>query len=223
MRLPIVSLLVAVAVLCTGSARADVIFNTLPAGNQYDTTANGGNGLAQSFTTTATASTITSAVLKLSNNYPQPPGNYSVSIWGSDAVSHAPTTQVASIYSGTMSNLSNSLTEVTYSGLNIALTPLTQYWMVVLTDPAGGGIGWAASAYSVGNLGNTSQYYSSYTHATSSWATPLSSATGPRIMEITATASAPVPEIDPAGVSSVMALVAGALGLLERRALRMLA
>jgi hypothetical protein len=32
-----------------------------------------------------------------------------------------------------------------------------------------------------------------------------------------------VPEIDPAGVSSVMALVAGALGLLERRARRMLA
>lgn len=217
MRFSFAPLVVATA-LAAGSASAEVIFNTLPAGNQYANTANGGNGLAQSFTTTATASTITTAVLKLSNNYPQPPGNYSVSIWGSDAVTHAPTTQVASIYSGGMSNLSNSLTEVTYSGLNIALTPLTQYWMVVLTDPAAGGIGWSTSAYSVGDVGNTSQYYSSYTHATSSWMTPLSSANGPRIMEITATATAPaaVPEIDPAGMGSVLALVTGALGLLER-------
>lgn len=215
--------LVVAAALAAGSAPAEVIFNTLPAGNQYLTTATGGNGLAQSFTTTATASTITSAVLKLSNNYPQPQGNYSVSIWGSDAGSHAPTMQVASIYSGNMSNLSNSLTEVTYSGLAIALSPLTQYWMVVLTDPAGGGIGWASSAYSVGDVGNTSQYYTSYTHATSSWMTPNSSVNGPRIMEITATAPAAVPEIDPAGMGSVVALVTGALGLIERRARRMIA
>lgn len=222
MRLSFAPLVVAAA-LAASSAPAEIIFNTLPAGNQYLTTANGGNGLAQSFTTTATASTITSAVLKLSNNFPQPPGNYSVSIWGSDAVSHIPTTQVASIYSGSMSNLSNSLTEVTYSGLNIALTPLTSYWMVVLTDPAGGGVGWASSAYSVGDVGNTSEYYSSYTYGTSTWATPLSSATGPRIMQITATASASVPEIDPAGASSVITLVASALVLLERRVRRILA
>ena len=36
-------------------------------------------------------------------------------------------------------------------------------------------------------------------------------------------ATLPVPEIDPAGASSVLALVAGALGLLERRARRKLA
>ncbi len=34
------------------------------------------------------------------------------------------------------------------------------------------------------------------------------------------TVSAPVPEIDPAGIGSVLALVTGALGLLERRRLK---
>jgi hypothetical protein len=34
------------------------------------------------------------------------------------------------------------------------------------------------------------------------------------------TVVAPVPEIDPAGMGSVLALVAGALGLLERRRLK---
>ena len=214
--------LVVAAALAASPAPAGLIYDSLSAGSQYFNTSGGGNGQSQSFTTTATGSTITSVVLKLSNNYPQPPGNYSVSIWGSDAVSHAPTAQVATVYSGSMSNLPNTLGLVTYSGLNIALTPLTSYYMAVFTDPAGGGIAWSASGYSVGDLGNTSQYYSNYNYGSSSWSTPLSSANNPRIMEITATAAA-VPEIDPAGASSVLALVAGALGLLERRARRMLA
>ena len=37
---------------------------------------------------------------------------------------------------------------------------------------------------------------------------------------VTVLFSAPVPEIDPAGMGSVLALVAGALGLLERRRLK---
>jgi hypothetical protein len=220
-RLSIASLFIAAAALASGAASAGTIYDSLSAGNQYLNTKTGGSGLAQSFTTTATDSTITGAILKLSNNYPQPPGNYSVSIWGFDTVSHLPTTQVASIYSGDMSNLSNSLTEVSYSGLTIALAPLTSYYMVVLSDPAGGGIGWATSAFSAGDLGNSSQFYTSYNFATSTWATAGSSSTSPRIMQITAEAAA-VPEIDPASASSVMALVASALGLLERRTRRKL-
>lgn len=219
MRFSLASLFLAAAALVSGPASAATIFDSLAAGNQYLNTKTGGSGLAQSFTTTATESTVTGAILKLSNNYPQPPGNYSVSIWGFDTVSHLPTTQVASLYSGNMSNLSNSLTEVSFSGLNISLAPLTSYYMVVLTDPAGGGIGWATSAYSVGDLGNASQFYTSYDFSTSTWATAGSSSTNPRIMQITAEVAA-VPEIDPAGLGSVAAFVAGALGLLDRRARR---
>jgi hypothetical protein len=215
--------LVVAAALAASPAPAEVIFNTLPAGSQYFNSTTGGDALAQSFSTTATGSTITSAVLRLSNNYPQPQGNYSVSIWGSDLVSHAPTAQVASIYSGNMSNLPNAIADVTYSGLNIALAPMTSYYMVVFTDPAAGGIRWAHSSSATGSPGNTSQYYTSYVYNTSTWLAPLSSTSSARIMEITATAPAPVPEIDPAGASSVMALVAGALGLLERRVRQMLA
>jgi hypothetical protein len=35
--------------------------------------------------------------------------------------------------------------------------------------------------------------------------------------DLSITGSTPVPEIDPAGIGSVLALVAGALGVLERR------
>lgn len=221
MRLRIASLLVATAAIGAAPATAEIIFDTLAAGNQYGNGANGGDGLAQSFTTTATASTVTSAILKLSNNYPQPPGNYSVSIWGFDTLSHKPTTQVASIYSGDMSNLSNSAAEVTYSGLNIALAPSTTYYMVVLTEPAAGGITWSTSAYDVGPfVGNTSQFLASYNHGAATWFSPVPTTTAPRIMQITATQNA-VPEIDPAGMGSVVALLAGALGVLERRGRRM--
>lgn len=37
------------------------------------------------------------------------------------------------------------------------------------------------------------------------------------LVTVTAVPSAPVPEIDPAGMGSVLALVTGGLGLLERR------
>ena len=43
---------------------------------------------------------------------------------------------------------------------------------------------------------------------------------GNNTFQINVTPSSPVPEIDPAGMGSVLALVTGALGVLERRRLK---
>ncbi len=152
---------------------------------------------------------------------PDGPGFFSVSVW-SDNNSVAPETLLQ-----TLVGPGNPSTAGTYtysaSGSGLALDPLTKYWLV--TSTANTGLYWYA-------------WSSTYDNATSGgWTIPVTNTRNasddggvtwngaddaePQMFSIEATlVPSAVPEIDPNSLGSVLALVLGSLGLLERRRLK---
>ncbi len=81
-----------------------------------------------------------------------------------------------------------------------------------LTGAAGSSRGWRGGSWYVTSASDMS--------SSSSYTFPTSDETGDLGFRLVSPVIAPVPEIDPAGMGSVLALVTGALGLLERRRLK---
>jgi hypothetical protein len=85
---------------------------------------------AQSFHTAADASVINEVTFRLANPNSFA-GTYSFSIYEFDAGSHLPTSLVAEVGTGSGVTLSAGFTPVSFTGLSIALTPSTEYYMVM--------------------------------------------------------------------------------------------
>jgi hypothetical protein len=193
--------MVSVALAAAG-ARAETIFNTLDDTQDGLVTMSGANSrwYAQSFTTTATGTTLSSVELDLGTVS----GAANVQIWIYDTVGSLPGSAIGTpLYSGTQTITSPLLLD----GLGMNLNALTQYWVYVQRI-SGSSLLWGYTddvtfdnAYTVNGGG-------SYTLLTTA---PL---------RMTVNTTSPVPEIDPAGFGSVAALITGALGLIERRRLK---
>jgi hypothetical protein len=123
---------------------------------------------------------------------------------------------------GTLSGSDNpaSAGQYTYTSNGISLDPSTTYWLVAGVSSGSGNYAW---------------FYTDPTTSTGVWSIPSIDTYSNRItgnwvsgdgypylfsIEATATAPSSVPEIDPNSLGSVLALVLGSLGLLERRRLK---
>lgn len=114
----------------------------------------------------------------------------------------------------------SSLFEYTAAGAGLLLNANTQYWVVAGVSSGNGIYNWnyteSSSTTGPWSIPLTFTYIRSLDQG-ASWT--LQENGYPQQFEINATAI-PVPEIDPAGIGSVLALVTGAIGLLERRRLK---
>lgn len=210
----------AVFLLGTSVASAEVVFGNLGAsgtnalsatntdyggGTTFDTVSR----LAQGFTTGTNAQSLSvlSVTLGLFSN--DSPAARTVGIFSND--SGVPGT---SLYTSASQDVT-STNKYTFSFSGVQLSPSTSYWLVPdgpaswylngdETQPSGlNGSGWT--------------YFGTKRELTASPGT-WNNSVQPYSLSILAGAA--VPEIDLAGLGSVVALVAGALGLLERRRLK---
>jgi hypothetical protein len=207
--------LVALACLVV-PARAEVVLSNLTETIDGADSVYRGTLRAQSFVTNDQAWTLTSATLSLGSPT-NTSGNLFVNLY-----SNATNSPGSSL--GTLSGPDNPAAagQYTYTSNGISLDPSTTYWLVAGVSSGSGFYGWrytgpttSTGVWSIPSI-NT---YARSTDAGSTWG---SSDGYPYLFSIEATATAPssVPEIDPNSLGSVLALVLGSLGLLERRRLK---
>lgn len=170
------------------------------------TPADGSSWLANQFLTDAQSYTLDSVVMSLY----QAPQNGTVQLDLYSDNSGVPGSSLGTFNApGSFAAGNNTFTA---SGLwNLAAN--STFWIVL----KGIGTGSAAWNYTFGTVSGdgAADVTIRSLNSGSSWDP---SATGqPFMMQVNATPASNVPEIDPSGVGSVMALVSGALGLLERR------
>lgn len=120
---------------------------------------------------------------------------------------------------GTLSSSDYAPTPFTSTGYSLAAN--TDYWLVLSFLGQGSGDGnvkWGYVSQANMNVGTNGNTYHAYNYNSygnpNAWAVALNS---PLMMQVNASVQSAVPEIDPAGIGSVGAVVAGAIGLLERR------
>ena len=207
--------LVALACLVV-PARAEVVLSNLTEDFDGADQVNGGSWRSVSFVTNAQAWTLTSATLFLGS-----PSNTSGNLFV-NVYSNATDRPGSSL--GTLSGSDNpaSAGQYTYTSNGISLDPSTTYWLVAGVSSGIGYYRWlythSSTSTGVWSIPSTNTYARS-TDAGSTWG---SANNYPYLFSIEATATAPssVPEIDPNSLGSVLALVLGSLGLLERRRLK---
>lgn len=189
--------------LTATSVRAETIFNTLDDTQDGFVNMSSVNNrwYAQSFTTTATGTTVSSVELDLATVS----GSADVQIWIYDTGTNSlPGSAVGtSLYSATQSITSPLMLD----GLSLNLSPLTRYWVYV-QRVSGSNLLWGYTDDVAFDNAYTTDGGTTYTLLTTA---PL---------RISINTSDSVPEIDPAGFGSVAALLTGALGLIERRRLK---
>ena len=198
-------------------ARAEVVLSNL---NVIDTDSSDVSlspWIAQSFVTNSQAWTLTSATLFFKAYNPS--GNLFVDVYSN-------ATDVPGSSLGGLSGSDNPASEgqYTYTSTGISLDPSTTYWLVAGVSSGDGSYGWvydntgSITSTGVWSIPSTSTYAVT-TDGGSDWGSydgfPLLFS-----IEATATSPSPVPEIDPNSLGSVLALVLGSLGLLERRRLK---
>jgi hypothetical protein len=167
-----------------------------------------------SFVTNNQAWTLTSATLTFGTTHSNL-GNLFVNVY-----SNATDRPGSSL--GTLSGSDNpaSAGQYTYTSNGINLDPSTIYWLVAGVSSGNGDYRWhyainVSASTGVWSIPSNNTWS---TYENSDW---TSGDDYPYLFSIEATATAPssVPEIDPNSLGSVLALVMGALGLLERRRL----
>jgi hypothetical protein len=198
-------------------ARAEVVLSNLTVTDTDSSDVSLSPWLAQSFVTNNQAWTLTSATLFLKAYNSS--GNLFVNLYSN-------ATDVPGSSLGTLSGSDNPTSEgqYTYTSTGISLDPSTTYWLVAGVSSGDGSYGWVYD--NTGSITSTGAWSipSTTTYAVS---TDVGGSWGsydgfPLLFSIEATATTPsaVPEIDPNSVGSVLALVLGSLGLLERRRLK---
>ena len=210
---------VGVATLCSpGASGGTILFDNLTAGSPNgDTSVTNEQWVAQAFSTSPTAYTISDVTLNMFNQNGTT-GSYELQIWTATGASGSPGSQVGSaIFTGLAENLGSG--PLTANGLSVTLDPSTSYFLVArgvsLTDiprpdrePRPGSLAWSQTDV------NTTAEFATVDGVI--WTGP-----SPQNFYIKVeAAAAAVPEIDPTGIGSVLALVTGALGLVERRRLK---
>jgi len=198
-------------------ARAEVVLSNLTVIDTDSSDVSLSPWIAQSFVTNSQAWTLTSATLffKAYNSS----GNLFVNLYSN-------ATDVPGSSLGTLSGSDNPTSDgqYTYTSTGISLDPSTTYWLVAGVSSGDGSYGWVYD--NTGSITSTGVWsipstntYAVTTDGGGSWGSydgfPLLLS-----IEATATAPSPVPEIDPNSLGSVLALVMGSLGLLERRRLK---
>ena len=176
--------------------------------------------VGNSFNTDNNSWTLNSVRLNMGAVAGTPPGTFFVQIWSDASSTHTPGSLIETL-SGT--NNPSTVSDYNYTSGGITLLPATTYWLVagVSTQSDWGWYNWRYYSDS-GTFTTTGSWSISPTatvaysfNEAQSWTHHAGMA---QIFSIDATAaSSPVPEIDPAGMGSVLALVTGALGVLERR------
>lgn len=195
-------------------ARAEVVLSNLTesVGSDFVST---DQWRAVSFVTNNQAWTLTSATLKFGPAQ-NTSGNLFVNVY-----SNATDRPGSSL--GTLSGSDNpaSAGQYTYTSNGINLDPSTIYWLVAGVSSGNGDYRWLYAADVSASTGVWS-IPSTNTYSTYEYSNWNSGDDYPYLFSIEATATAPssVPEIDPNSLGSVLALVMGALGLLERRRLK---
>ena len=196
-------------------ARAEVVLSNLTETGSFDSVSSS-NWVASSFVTDNQAWTLTSATLPFG-----PAANTSGNLFV-DLYSNATNSPGSSL--GTLSGSDNpaSAGPYTYTSNGISLDPSTTYWLVAGVSSGNGAYTWGYSntyaSTGVWSMPSTNTYATS-SNGGLSWS--VQSLTPQRFsIEATATAPSSVPEIDPNSLGSVLALVLGSLGLLERRRLK---
>lgn len=201
------------------AAHAELVLSNLgqytPGG--YQSAVRYGEWTGSSFTTNNQAWNLTSATLYF-GSASNTSGNMFVEVRGNSA------NKPGSLL-GTLSGTANPATlgQYTFTTTGIDLAPSTTFWLVAGVSSGAGYYTWQydntgsppLTSSGVWSLPTTNTYTSSSNQGTS-W---TNGDAYPQLFSLEAT-SAPVPEIDPAGIGSVLALVTGALGLLERRRLK---
>jgi len=195
-------------------ARAGVVLSNQTQSAGYDWV-NTDQWRSVSFVTNNQAWTLTSATLTFGTTQ-NTSGNLFVNVY-----SNATDRPGSSL--GTLSGSDNpaSAGQYTYTSNGINLDPSTIYWLVAGVSSGNGDYRWhyavdVSASTGVWSIPSTNTWS---TYENSEWS---SGDSYPYLFSIEATATAPssVPEIDPNSLGSVLALVMGALGLLERRRLK---
>lgn len=198
-------------------ARAEVVLSNLNEIDFNSSLVRSSRWFAQSFVTNNNqAWTLTSATLSFDSaqNFS---GNLFVNLYSN--ATNSPGNSL-----GTLSGSDNpaSAGQYTYTSNGISLDPSTTYWLVAGVSSGDGVYSWlyteSMASTGVWSIPSTNTYASTDDGA-NTWSLNDGE---PFLFSIEATATAPlsVPEIDPNGLGSVLALVLGSLGLLERRQLK---
>lgn len=211
----IFSLLVACSTLAAPAAAETVLSNLSLTSSSTDSV-DFGVWRAAGFTTDNNQWSLTGATLRFANGS-DASGNLFVKIWGDDSG------RPGGVALATLAGDANPITagEYTYTTAGFSLAPLTKYWLVAGVSSGSGSYKWlyvnnggapvADGVWTMPAVGT----YSSTRNQGAAWS---AGANGyPYMFSLSATA---VPEIDPAGMGSVLALISGAFGLLERRRLK---
>ena len=142
-----------IAVVAVASLTFGATCPTATAAVIYDNIGNGGNGffvsspdkwLAQRFNSDATNLKLSDVTLRLAA--PTTPGNFSLSLY-SDVANH-PGSSVSTLFSGTTTAAGvGSGSNVLFGGLTQAMSPNTNYWLVLSSAPGDlTAFGWEATS-----------------------------------------------------------------------------
>ena len=151
--------------LCSGAARAAVLFDNVSCGlcvsGGVDNSADGmgGSPIAGSFSTDGSSFSVTSVTVVLEGN-PSSTGSFMLYLTTDNTLS--PGTLIDTVATGVSdSTLSATLTSYTFSGgLPYVLDPRTTYWLVLAQDPSSVGdttVGWSFDDGSVSGTGEAGQ------------------------------------------------------------------
>ena len=199
-------------------ARAEVVLSNLTVTDTDANDVSTSPWIAQSFLTNNQSWTLTSATLFFNEAY-DTSGNLFVDVYSN-------ATDVPGSSLGGLSGSDNPASEgqYTYTSTGISLDPSTTYWLVAGVSSGDGAYGWFYdNSGSITSTGVWSIPPTSTFAGTSDSGSSWDSYPGLPLLfsiEATATSPSPVPEIDPNSLGSVLALVLGSLGLLERRRLK---
>ena len=212
------SLWLAALVCLVVPARAEVVLSNLTVTDTNSNDVSTSPWIAQSFVTNNQAWTLSNATLFFVEAY-NTSGNLFVHLYSN-------ATNVPGSSLGTLSGSDNpaSAGQYTYTSTGISLDPSTTYWLVAGVSSGDGAYGWFYD--NTGSIASTGVWSIPSTNTfagTGDGGSNWESYPGlPLLLSIEATATGPsaVPEIDPNSLGSVLALVMGSLGLLERRRLK---
>lgn len=209
-------LVVACCVACAASSvQAAVIYDNLsPAGTTADGVSAGAMGpLYNSFSTGTAGGSLTEVQVRVHGQIGMTGSNV-VGLFANGS-GNTPGSLLTSI--GTLSvalpdapgNMVDTLSLTT----PYVLSPSTRYWIGISNSTSDGAF-WLVRGDGAG-IGVAGEFYS-----TNAYTLPASSGAAQMSVTVSNPAPAAVPEIDPAGAGSIMALLACACGLLERRRLQ---
>lgn len=203
----LVSLLVASA---ASIGSATTIYDNLSEASAGEDTVFGTGPLYDSFSTSAAPTLLTNVKLLLSRVDPAA-GSSTVALFSDSSTS--PGTQLTTIGSISDATLTSTPTAIDVALVTpYALAGNTRYWIGVSTT--NGAVAKWSFAGSDAGVGTAGEYYANTYLGTLA---VYSNTDGPYQMSVQVSS---VPEIDPSGLSAALAIVTGAVGLLERRRLK---